>query len=629
MNAWRRLAAVVLVPVFMMSLVACDKPQDREDKTRLNLTSFSSYEELYDYLEEVKLSWNLTAELTNGSADESVDISMDMADDMESTKTVEYSQTNVQVEGIDEGDVVKTDGEYIYVLKDREIVIIAADGADSAEVARLEVVKETDDMTEYVREFYILEGKLAVITMQTRYECNDNKYSNTVDLYDRIKSFSAIDVRTAIKTYDVQDMANITFLWETAQDGSFISSRAKGGLVYILSSDDGALFKEKTNLASYVPQVYENGTGRNIAIDDICALPEKNSLRYTIVSAVNLADGQIVATEAVLGGYCTVYMSEDNLYLAYSEYDTTEKTQLIDGKQVIDYTDESRTKLVRIGLAEVEAQAAGEVEGYLLNQFAMDEYEGYLRVVATIDKYSYRTYQNFKGYTTYEPLGDETSNVLYILDGDLNIVSMIENLAEKERVYSVRFAEDVGYIVTFRQVDPLFSLDLSDPFQPKVMGELKIPGFSEYLHLYGEDRLFGLGLSADASTGRTGALKLSMFDTSDPYNVTEKHTLVLKDNYSAAEYNHKAILVAPEKDLIAFPVKNSYEVYGYSDETGFWQKSRIDLEDWSGNARGLYIDGYFYIVNSNKLFVCDLAEFTLVLSQEIEGDNGFVAEICE
>lgn len=620
MNVWRRLVAVVLVGAFIVGLVACDKPQARVDKS-VNLTSFNSYEELYDYLEEVSEKSNIAIDLTNGTVS---NMNMQASADMESAKAADYSQTNVQVEGIDEGDVVKTDGEYIYVLKNKEIVIIAADGADSAEVARLEAVKEADDMTEYVREFYVSEGKLAVITVQNRYKYNENG-----DLYERIRAFRAVESRTAVKIYDVQDMADITLLGETAQEGYFISSRAKDGLVYILSNDNSALFKEKTNLASYVPQVYENGEGRSIAINDICALPEKKGLEYTIVSAVNLADGQIVATEAVLGGYGTVYMSEDNLYLAYREYDTTEKTQLIDGKQVTDYADESRTKLVRIGLAELEAQAAGDIEGYLVNQFAMDEYEGYLRVAATIDKYSYRTYQSPKGYTNYEPLEDQTSNALYILDSDLNIVSEIENLTEGERVYSVRFAEDVGYIVTFRQVDPLFSLDLSDPLQPKVMGELKIPGFSEYLHLYSEDRLFGLGLSADEDTGRTGALKLSMFDTSDPYNVTEKHTLELKDDFSAAEYNHKAILVAPQKDIIAFPVKNSYEVYGYSDEAGFLQKARIDLEDWSGNARGLYIDGYFYIVNSNKLFVCNLDDFTLVLNREIEGDNGPAVEICK
>ncbi len=625
MNVWRRLVAVVLVGVFIVGLVACDKPQASVDKG-VNLTSFNSYEELYDYLEEASEKGNSAAGLTNGTVSEFADVDMNMqaSADMESAKAADYSQTNVQVEGIDEGDVVKTDGEYIYVLKNKEIVIIAADGADSAEVARLEVVKEAGDMTEYVREFYVSDGKLAVITVQNRY-----KYSENGDLYERIRAFRSVESRTVVKAYDVRDMADITLLWETAQEGDFITSRAKGGLVYILSSDNSALFKEKTNLASYVPQVYENGEGRSIAINDICALPEKKGVEYTIVSAVNLADGQIIATEAVLGGYGTVYMSEDNLYLAYMEYDTTEKTQQIDGKQVTDYADESRTKLVRINLAELEAQAAVDIKGYLVNQFAMDEYEGYLRVAATIDKYSYRTYQNSKGYTTYEPMEDQTSNALYILDSDLNIVSEIENLAEGERVYSARFAENVGYVVTFRQVDPLFSIDLSDPLKPKVMGELKIPGFSEYLHLYSEDRLFGLGLSADKDTGRTGALKLSMFDTSDPYNVTEKHTLELKDNYSAAEYNHKAILVAPQKDIIAFPVKNSYEVYGYSDEAGFRQKARIDLEDWSGNARGLYIDGYFYIVNSNKLFVCKLDDFTLVLNQEIEGDNEPMVEICK
>ena len=170
-------------------------------------------------------------------------------------------------------------------------------------------------------------------------------------------------------------------------------------------------------------------------------------------------------------------MSADNLYLAYEVYEQTEEKQVSETEKVQEYTDSSVTKIVRIGLKSMDAEAAGEVDGYLLNQFALDEYDNHLRVVTAVDIYRYRTSGNAKGYSSYETLEDSSSNFLYVLDEDLQVVGGIRDLAQDERVYSVRFDGAVGYVVTFKQVDPLFSVDLSDPSAPKIMGELKIPNY--------------------------------------------------------------------------------------------------------------------------------------------------------
>ena len=207
-----------------------------------------------------------------------------------------------------------------------------------------------------------------------------------------------------------------------------------------------------------------------------------------------------------------------------------------------------------------------------------------------------------------------------MLDDDLKIIGIISDLAPDEQIYSVRFDGEVGYFVTFRQVDPLFSVDLSNPAAPKIMGELKIPGFSQYLHVYGEDLLFGLGMTADEKTGRTGSLKLSMFDVSNPYDVTEKHQLVLEENYSTALYNHKAILVAKEKDLIAFPVDKGYKVFGYDEMTGFINVGEIETDNWCGDSRGVYIDDYFYVCSDKQIYILDMNNFALAKELTIGKD---------
>ena len=171
----------------------------------------------------------------------------------------------------------------------------------------------------------------------------------------------------------------------------------------------------------------------------------------------------------------------------------------------------------------------------------------------------------------------------------------------------------MAYFVTFRETDPLFAVDLSDPASPKVLSALKIPGFSEYLHFYGEGRLFGLGMAADEETGWTECLKLSMFDTSDPTDVTEKTMLELREYmWSPALYDHHAALINIEKNIIAFPTDSSYLIYSYSDDSGFVKKGEVPFDGWSDNTRGLYIGEYMYICSSYNVIVIDMADYSVI-----------------
>ena len=209
----------------------------------------------------------------------------------------------------------------------------------------------------------------------------------------------------------------------------------------------------------------------------------------------------------------------------------------------------------------------------------------------------------------YDSIESMTSNSLYVLDGNLKTVGSIERIAEDELIYSARFMGDMGYFVTFRQTDPLFSVDLSEPEHPRILGELKISGFSEYLHFYSENLLLGIGMEADEDTGATEGIKLSMFDISNPSDVKEKYKLNLSDyDYAEALYNYKAVLIDTEKNLFGFYAEGYGEEYKcsyllFSFENGkFKEIMNIDCVDNHMNleqVRGTYIGDNFYLLCRN------------------------------
>lgn len=237
---------------------------------------------------------------------------------------------------------------------------------------------------------------------------------------------------------------------------------------------------------------------------------------------------------------------------------------------------------------QLEGVAQAKVDGIVDDSFCLDEHEGNLRIVTTI----------------YEKNGD-TENALYVLNSKLEEVGRIDNIAPGEKVYSARFLGNTGYFVTFEQIDPLFSVDLSDPQNPAIIGELKIPGFSEYLHPYSDNLLLGIGMSADEA-GTTDGIKLSMFDTTNPGDVQEIATTVIENAYYSDVFNdYRAALIEPERDMIGFPVsadREAYAVYGYSEGSGFTQHM---LEDTNGtgwvSTRGVRIGDVLYVVKGNAL----------------------------
>lgn len=516
----------------------------------------------------------------------------------------EYSGTNVQVEGIDESDIVKTDGKYIYTSDGVYIKIIEASGKDTKLVTELKVGSEYDEKdNSHITGMYISENVLVAIL---------NKYS-----YDLVPgSYMMANNETVVKLYDLSDISSPKLITEYGQDGSISDSRLKDGVLYIVSAYY-VVNAVSDAPESYIPCIRCYDDIKTIPLDCIILpIDEKLSESWTVISSVDIKTGELISNQSVLGTCETLYMSESSIYLADNTYRSESSDAVVEGPyKITHHKDIRETKIMRFGISDgkVEYAAAGTVPGIPINQFALDEYEGYLRIVTTDMSNSFSMYVDEEnGWTNYKFDDAVTTSGLYILNKDLEVTGSITELAKDEQVYSVRFDGDIGYFVTFKQVDPLFSADLSDPENPKILGELKIPGFSTYLHPYGDGLLFGIGNHVeDEENARIEGIKLSMFDVSDPSNVYEKTKLILDNSYSEALYNHKAILVLPAKNIIGFMTEKTYRIFSCEDGE-FREKAAVEFDDWYYDARGMWIGDYIYIVSAKGINVISLDSFEIV-----------------
>ena len=354
----------------------------------------------------------------------------------------------------------------------------------------------------------------------------------------------------------------------------------------------------KGRAESYVPSVSCKDYNGAVAAESVHFYNNCNYPQYTVISSYDINDGSLCGTQSVLGGSYTVYAGTENIITC-------------------GFTDsDGLTQVARFSIdgGEITLKASGLLKGSLLNQFSIDEYKGYFRFVLTDYNYLSSQTDETVSASSYSISSTEI-NSLVILDSNLKETGKITDLAPGERVYSVRFMGNTAYFVTFRQVDPLFSADVSDPYSPKIIGSLKIPGFSRYLFPYG-DKLLGIGQNADEQTGRSGLMKLSMFDISDPSNVTESSKTDISAKYSDALYNHKATIADYGKNIIGFPAYGNsgllYFVYSYEDGK-FVQKLKTELNiENQQNCRGLYIGKIFYIAAPYELQYYDLETFRLL-----------------
>lgn len=537
-----------------------------------DIQTAKSYDQIYEYLQanQDNQYGTDTGMLERGVVTESAEdssstnsaaaVDTGVAQNSKSSENAVYSETNIRQEGVDEADVVKTDGRYLYTLKDNgsSVSIVDTVNGKLKEVASVRV--EDDDQA---REFYVNDGHLILVS-----EFDQEREDGTW-------TYASTDTR--VTTYDITDPEKPEKAGEVTQSGFYTSSRLTDGHLYLFTQysvdvTSGITPKDKKDYIPYVNQ-------QMLEADDIYLPPFSQAYMYEVVSSVDVAKpGEIQDTKAIFSDGGELYVSNDNIYW----YETQ-------------WSDKTETVIKRISYkgGKLKAEASGKVDGYINDSFSIDEYDGYLRVVTT----------------------DDETNGLYILDSNMKEVGSITGLAEGEQVYSARLLGDTGYFVTYEQTDPLFSVDLSDPKNPKIIGKLKIPGFSEYLHFYGENLLLGIGMDVDEDGFTTNGVKLSMFDISDSSDVKEIQKYTLENVYSAAVmYDYKAVLIDPEKNVIGFAADGNngenYYVFSYNDTNGF---ECLMNETVNGNsyqsARGVYVDNTLYVVKGNIIEAYDMADY--------------------
>ena len=535
---------------------------DSQISASKELAMAESYDQIYQYVKSYQDSMMTREAVTydlgiteEASLDSSVSAN-GFGMKQEYGNSGDYSQTNVRQEGVDEGDIVKTDGTYLYVVEENGYVvdIVSVNGGNMEKCGSVTLEKECT-----IREIYLdTERKRMVLISEQDYMTADGG-----------------TVETEALTYDIADVAEPKEIGRMSQSGNYNTSRMANGYLYLFSTYyvNSPIVREDPS--TYVPLINEKEMERS----DICLPQVSQGCMYEVITSIDIANlDEICDSTAIFSKGGQTYVSNQNIYYYETQWEDSDR-----------YTTTVRKFAYQDG--KLEGKAQGSFAGYLNDTFSIDEYQGKLRVVTT----------------------DGDTNAVYVMNESLEITGAIEDLAKDERVYSARFIGDTGYFVTFRETDPLFSVDLSDPENPRIIGELKIPGFSEYLHFYGEDRLLGIGMAADENTGATEGVKLTMFDISDRTDVKEEATYVIEDAYGTdVAYDYKAVLADPQKNLIGFAAYGirgeDYYLFTYEEETGFVCRLQEEINgNSSGGTRGLYIGDTLYVIRGNVIEAYDLA----------------------
>ncbi len=622
----------------------------------------------------------------------------------------DYSRTNIQVEGVDEADVIKTDGKYIYLLSKDNLFII-----DALPATELKIIS-TISFDTRPTEIYLDGNRLVVISV------GESPNSTADEEYRRMpwdySDFTYIDIFDTSNIKEPKKIRNLVF------EGYYISSRAIDGKLYLISN------KDNLDEESILPIVFDEKTilTNDCSLSSKCYAPDvyyfNNDYSYYTLTAINSIDirneGNIISSQAYLvsSENFNIYSSLNNIYLTYSDIaniellfvselikylkpkldpvtrETLEKIEAENSDNfeklieesidiITDYAEnlnEEETALLEMevmkgaqdfliresdniektmihklslnkGLVSYERSAS--VSGQTLNQFSLDEDEnGNLRIATTNTMIG--------DFGSDEVDTPSSYSNLFVLSPSLEIIGSVTKLAENERIYSARFLGKRAYLVTFEIIDPLFVIDLSNPNKPELLGELKVPGYSTYLHPYDENTLIGLG--RDTSLSEWGGvvdqgIKLSLLDVKDPTNPRELDSIIsgAKGSDSLALYNHKAFLFSKEKNLLLIPafLRDLIDENGNKSSIGgamvfsidnykFNLRGIIDHSDngtsserdyWCGEVcydntvqRGLYINDVVYTFSNKYLKSNDLKNLQILNSLSLTTGDEKVAE---
>lgn len=560
------------------------------------------------------------------------------------SSTKEHSTTNLQVENVDEADITKTDGDYIYSISENKVII-----TNVQEPQNIKMEAEISTDTDYIPEDLMLyKDKLVVIS---------TKYIN----YSKSN--------TMVTVYDITTRSNPKIVKEYILYAKYYTSRCINGKLYVISSDELRILNDKI-IREYV----EDNNNKEIALSDIKYLKDLKTKDQTIIAGLDLNTNSDVKVNSYLFDVENAYISENNIYLLNEDYseetDKKEPLKYLFGpggiigfmKYMADeydgYSYDRNTNIYKYEIndkGEVEYKNRTKINGTTINQFSLDEYNDNLRV------------------GLYTSRGSR----VVVFDKKLNKIGETSYLSEGERMYSTRFIGDKAYMVTYKNTDPLYVIDLKDPTNPKVLGKLKIPGYSTYLHPYDENHIIGIGMQTEErvyrnSSGRitsTSAIitgmKMALFDVSDVNNPIQVSQTIIGDSRatSAVLTNHKALLFSKEKGLIAIPVNNypsdveitatdeedistlvknytnyqekytseGYFVYNINLTDGFKLKGVINHEKISNYKpyyqynskllRGIWIEDNLYTVSETAIKVNKLDNLEEISKLDIKGEN--------
>jgi len=517
-------------------------------------------------------------------------------DDSELIDT-QHSSTNVQVEGLDEADIVKVDGNYIYTLSNNVLRIV--------EVAsgQMEVVW-TSDFNEnnfYADEIMLYENVLGVLGRSYTADSgeflpdysepsSDDSGDYSIYFYDYSSSM------IAIRLYDITDKSSPILVNEIKQSGYYNTARLSGSTLYYVAQYNYYNY----DVGSILPKV-QNSSGEDIvemALEDIYYIEGLPQNTYTTVGKIDLSGTISHEYSSFIAGSGTVYFSGNNIYLCdYNYYPQFVSNGFV---SIRDDSVSGTTRIVKIQADNLEISAVGEVEGIVSDRYWLDEFQGNLRI-ATVS-----------GWNQY-------SNV-FVLNNNLEEIGKITGIAPGESIYSVRFTGETGSMVTFRQVDPLFLLDLSNPFNPSISEGLKKEGVSYYLHpISGTAFTIGLGRETDEN-GFSQGIEIVLFDYSgEEAEIVGAPIFVGEDLYAYSEalYNPRAILYDKEKNIFAFSADYMADSYNYNYSNGYFiigfSEGELEIRkeiqhNGSSINRAVIVGDYLYVISSAKITSHSISE---------------------
>lgn len=604
---------------------------------RIFCMPFSMFYHNYDVIEKVDNTWSIGIDSVGSTESSS-----------SSSNTKDYSTTNIQVENVDEADIVKTDGDYIYSISEDNVIITDAKDPKQPKVVAT-IQSEDDDIPE---DIILYKDKLVVISTKGN-QTQRYYYNNRMNTIVKIYNITSREKPVLTKSYEMYE--------------PYYTSRCIDNVLYVISS--GNLRKEDDEI---VVGYNEDNMEKELSVDKIKYLKDVKTTKQTLISTVDLNNETAdIKLDSYLMNISNAYVSENAIYLLNQRYsnDTKMPISLLFGLKGVfgleDYYEmyvESGyyTEIYKFDIKEnVEYKEKTKVKGKTINQYSLDEKDNHLRIA----------------------LYDNDGSRVAIFDEDLKQIGISDNVAKGEKMYSSRFIGDKVYFVTYKTIDPLFVMDLSNEAKPKVLGKLKIPGYSTYLHPYDENHIIGIGMETKeiinrnsngkviSTTAKVVGMKMALFDVSNVNSPVQISSVVIGDSRttSAILTNPKALLFSKEKSLIAIPVNNysqdfevtlsnnyetminnytkyskpynaeGYFVYNINVQDGFKLKGVITHEKTNATyyysnsklLRGLYIDNNLYTVSETMIKVNELDSLKAVGELKLKNTENVDSSVRE